>query len=867
MKLETEALINGKDFSIGMQFPTRGGRKMDVIFNISIAERYNVSFLQRFATPKGDATVIGYGAVYLWFWIDGQEGISYWDNLDFDVPKFFDYKPPQSNTYPDELDQILINLFGHNAHTLVTRTNLVNLNAEGIFNNLFHNLDIDLINEKNLEKTENYLNDFFNKNPIRFTESILNFFEIIENKILQKFDSNYFHFEQKSLVTILNQIEQQSISFQGLFPKRSNLPQNSPYQEVVTNLTSLKKLVSELIQKQADLPKLNQNISMIEINLTEKYHQLFAFALNYFLDFRKCFSESLTHQTCFSQIAKELGRLVHDHGSTLFAETTMVKLEETQNELITIKASEEEKNTLKEMADKKFMIAFIFFTLAGIDNTDTRKKACYMHFCKENGLPEEFNLELFSKQKSDKFEHLYDFLTKHELFQDRMKMAVKNNCVFAQFQLIQFIQLYADHKELKAIETTNQAINETNKANLLTLLDQFIEANFDEHHQNLYLQIIQFAKTYFKADFDIMVRVATLYDSMKDEKYLEVLKKINRNELDINTNISSQVIYAELLLKTSERVNHQQALRILSGHFKQNDLTLLGKLNHYKTTPAIAVTLAYFYLEVAEQNPSSAILNFLKNIDTGEYIAEANYLYFKIQFMLHGLTDSNADILDCLVKAVKHSFQPALDELLILANEHHNHYVRYLLGEIYCEGLGVSKNIDLAVNFFEQSNYQKAKFKLAQLVLNKTINGDVNPVPGLKALLNCENEIRLRALIYLNDLSRLEKYRSEAILAVRSSEETSIKAFKTHSIFSSRSVSNVESHILFVTQKNATFTKLVDFYNVTVNSIIREYIQEKLAQMNNLQSMKDLKKLHLELAANHIDIDSEDMRILRSNLK
>ncbi len=110
--------------SLKMPCPSEEGPILNLVYKKDTAERWGVVFLQRIKTPNGLGTVIGEHKDRLWIWLDGNRGVSGWevkDNL-FSMKGFEPVKKPLMNSYPDEVEKYIENLFQCSINELVAFT-------------------------------------------------------------------------------------------------------------------------------------------------------------------------------------------------------------------------------------------------------------------------------------------------------------------------------------------------------------------------------------------------------------------------------------------------------------------------------------------------------------------------------------------------------------------------------------------------------------------------------------------------------------------------------------------------------------------------------------------------------------------------
>lgn len=222
-------------------------------------------------------------------------------------------------------------------------------------------------------------------------------------------------------------------------------------------------------------------------------------------------------------------------------------------------------NTLKEVNDQKYMLAFIFFMLAGISNSNPHKKSCFLYFLEETELtPSKFDIETYCSNHPEKFIAFINLLNNHSLYQQQFTLAIQNNYLPALFEDIKLGQLYS--KALAATGRMEQSNihRELIKKCLLTLLKKFPD-NFNEKdaYNIFYKTVVDFAETHFAAteslnDFDIMVNLARFYVIADIKKGKALLKEIS--VLKNSGGIENEALYAQLLLTHSTSREATQAL-------------------------------------------------------------------------------------------------------------------------------------------------------------------------------------------------------------------------------------------------------------------------------------------------------------------
>ncbi|MCE0722621.1 hypothetical protein [Legionella resiliens] len=87
---------------------TKGGHRFSFDITLDATSKFGTYFLQRVMTPMGAATVIGVYNDNLWFWVDGDKGITYWDNIHgniFDAPVLI--TGYNDNDYPEEVKKAI----------------------------------------------------------------------------------------------------------------------------------------------------------------------------------------------------------------------------------------------------------------------------------------------------------------------------------------------------------------------------------------------------------------------------------------------------------------------------------------------------------------------------------------------------------------------------------------------------------------------------------------------------------------------------------------------------------------------------------------------------------------------------------------
>lgn len=96
---------------ISLTCPTHQGTSQIIQFDANTSSTYNVGFLQRYNTPAGLGTVIGEADNKLWFWLDKDRCISFWEPIKTNLFNYAGFSATDDLNYPPQLDQHIKNTF------------------------------------------------------------------------------------------------------------------------------------------------------------------------------------------------------------------------------------------------------------------------------------------------------------------------------------------------------------------------------------------------------------------------------------------------------------------------------------------------------------------------------------------------------------------------------------------------------------------------------------------------------------------------------------------------------------------------------------------------------------------------------------
>lgn len=840
------------------------------------SEKYQVSFLQRLRTPKGDATVVGVANGALWFWIDGHNGICHWDNLESNAPKFFGTGAlsPTSEEYPEALSQTIEGIFGVDPIGVEFICNY-GKNGYLLFEEIFSDLNKDVFEADALKDLEQLLDAYFRQQPTTFSDKVLNCLGTIEKYFLNR-QSIDITFDVSNLETLETQIKQ-ALAF---CDSNIQVPINSLFlttndfwdipvtlrsaQSILMELKSLQQedpvlqeLLTELITKQNELIVVPKKLTTLENKLSDIYQRIINFTINYFLDYRKTFSQTFHLQHNFAKVAAGLARFIHDNGSLLFGQASLTNLKEKANGEVEIIKTPEEEKTLKEINDQKYMLSFIFFMLAGVSNSNLHKKSCFIYFLNETALtPSSFDIETYCKNHADKFITFINFLKNHPLYQEQITLGLQNDCLPLLFEDIKLAYLYGRALTATDSQEQEQIHSEIVKKSLASLLSKLPE-KFDDKdpYTVFYKEVINFTEIHFVSteslnDFDIMVNLTRFYLMTDIKKGKSLLTELS--VLKSSGDIRSEATYAQLLLTYSScRDDHQKALAIARSHIKQDSNYLLGILKSLPPSSPSIYTLAYLYLdgvedikgiEIDSMDVYDHLLTEVKKNDT----PEAHY----VLYALRNYPDEFA--IEHIIKAAKHGFTPAIEELFRLANLEHNEEVCFYLGKMFLNGEGVQKNVAIAIEFLEKCHLESAKFELAKIVLETDLEISVNPIPGLKSLLSSRSKLfREEAQRLLNLLAEKDRFKIDAMKALSDENKNiDISALVQNTFLASgkqQALENKFTQQVITTMKNTISRQLQRVLHATSSTEEITFINQKLGQLATITSVQELDILIDEL--------------------
>lgn len=96
-----------------MHFVSKTSKNLTIKFDADTTNRYGVTFLQRIKTPLGLGSVIGEAEGQLWFWLDKDDGVSYWDTIMGNVfsVEGFTKSSEKIDEYPSRVSDFIYDIF------------------------------------------------------------------------------------------------------------------------------------------------------------------------------------------------------------------------------------------------------------------------------------------------------------------------------------------------------------------------------------------------------------------------------------------------------------------------------------------------------------------------------------------------------------------------------------------------------------------------------------------------------------------------------------------------------------------------------------------------------------------------------------
>ncbi|WP_058511770.1 hypothetical protein [Legionella steelei] len=395
---------------------TKDGHQFSFDITLNATSKFGVYFLQRIKTPSGPATVIGVYNDNLWFWVDGDKGVSYWDHIHsniFDYSIFFSKN--NDNDYPEEVKKAIQYALGVIEFTFDGKFDLLSILAK--INKLspeFLCLLLEAVLTKNPQEMNQQLDLFF-KEFERLSgldiERLAELGSLIpdqENKLNTHFITDTpldalseKHAENIDRAALDCQTSIDVINGQIKLLDKSNVP--LLYADLNSLKLNLEKSLNNLEQVSRKIKAISTDTAHLKkVYNLQQFNSLLELIMNSFLEFQIKMPDTPGVESYLEGAAK-ITQFLYNHGHHFF--------EKSGEELTYNKGKQESSGSLNLLE-----LMYLFLLLSGTYSASSNLKACvYLKLLKalniklteHENMPNSFDLLNFVTGNPDGFITLY----------------------------------------------------------------------------------------------------------------------------------------------------------------------------------------------------------------------------------------------------------------------------------------------------------------------------------------------------------------------------------------------------------------------------------------------------------------------------
>ncbi|KTC79436.1 hypothetical protein Lche_1456 [Legionella cherrii] len=659
---------------------TKSGKMPFFDVRTEVTQQYGTFFLDRVMTPKGLATVIGKYNGYLWLWIDGEAGPTYWDHVVGNVFNLAGFSPAKDTNYPDAVKKALNTAIGFeipfdeltSLDLLILINELDQYSPESLADLLKRNLKID---PQNMSKQLGLLIQKFNTLSV----SDLEFLAELAEPVPESKGSELVHFIQDTKLGDVAKTEASTIN-------QTVINLQIQIDELAEKLKLVQKETQPLLYDMLSKLKVNLEESRLNLSITAEALNSVAVApqltylkrISLFHSFNilikvlmEVYLELQMNQDCPSDLGHylqgvcKITQFLYDHGHYFFD----VEAEQSAN------------NNNKEGASESFSrleLMYLFLLISGHAAMSKKLSACvYLEILDalriksnaDENMPETFDISHFVSQKPDDFIKLYrSFFVEEGIFRQKVEELIGKKHPILLTELGKLTCYYAAALEARArradakpgaqsevnyylkqgvnylLQALKQGLPQAAEAIDILLTNNKkrigLGAELAKEMASHFSKVRNFAKAHYYLDIAL--------------KFQDKGTKAFRQELDI--------MQIELTLLEQGKGQEQAISRLfqLIKEGSQSALALLNKLS--VEVPAIAFAAVVYWHREDITKLSSEILKCAAK----EKPDEVAWFQNRYQVVCEGQQPNLALIL----KAVKVGFAPAIVELngLLVSN-------------------------------------------------------------------------------------------------------------------------------------------------------------------------------------------------------
>ncbi|QMT59154.1 hypothetical protein [Legionella sp. PC997] len=645
-----------------------------ISFEISqiATEPFGTYFLDRVMSPKGLATVIGVSNGYIWFWIDGESGPTYWDNIYENIFSSDGFSKSQDTNYPPEVKNALNEALGLDIpFDRISSLDLMTL--------------LKGAGQYTTEYLTNFLQTFLQEKPEEFIKQLELLIQEFEKLSISDFDvlAEFAELEKDPKPQLLSFIQGTQINeitngqvttlkkIVNELQAEIEMLENSMKLLKPDGQSSLHNMLSTLKQNleisQKDLIKAIQNLNPVDSKVThlkkispyKKFNILLKALIEAYYGRQITHPDSLSLK-CYLEGAAIMTQFLYDQGHQFF---------DIEGEVTNNNNKQEKSESLSRLE-----IMYLFLLLSGSGATSpTLQARVYLKIFEALGItpndnehmPETFNLMHFISNKPDDFIKIYRyfFLTEGPCKQKAEELIDKKNSVFLS-ELGKLTCHYAMALKIKAMRPdakpgARQEVSYYLRRGVNYLL-QAVKQRMPEAVETLDALCSQNdTDKNIENMIEVAKELASYYSNTgnfsKAHHYLDIASGIRNKEIQ-GLQKELQVLQVKTMILEHTGEKQKEAIETLMQLVRTNDQAAFDVFEELiMKVPAVALAAVVYWHDKDITKLSPLLLKFAA-IENSNLVA-----WYQNQYQVK-CKGKNSDLSSVLC-AAKVGFPPAIDEL------------------------------------------------------------------------------------------------------------------------------------------------------------------------------------------------------------